>query len=255
MQVSLDSPAVIHGIGLFETMLVKRGAIGFLEEHLARMTSSAMTLGFPLPDAPLFRREAERAAAVATNGEAALRCVYVAGGSSIADPWTLAARCGEIPPLTISRRAHGRVATLHSSLARSLPQHKLTSYAACVVGLRRAVAAGADEGLFVTRGGEILEGTATNVFAVAGDRLITAPVAAGVLPGIVRAWALAEAGRLGIPTEERPPSVAELLGGSFLTGSLTGLAAVSVVDGQDCHPPGQVFKALMDGWTTGISLP
>lgn len=244
-QVALDSPAVAHGLGLFETMLVTRGRIVLLEEHLARMTRSAEALGFPLPDGDAFRREANDAAATAAGDEAALRCLYVASG---AHAWTLAAEPHPIPPLTLSRRAHGRVVTLDPSLTRALPEHKLTSYAPCVIGLRRAAAAGADEGLFVTRDGLILEGTATNVFAVTGRSLITAP--ADVLPGIMRGWVLEHATKLGLTLDARCPSPDELREGSFLTGSLTLLAPIQRVNGDSCRPPGEVFAALAEAWRT-----
>lgn len=241
-QLAIDSPAVAHGLGLFETMLVTRGRVVLLEEHLARMTRSAATLGFPTPDGDAFRREAIDAAATAGE-EAALRCLYVA--SSLHE-WTLAAEVHAIPPLTLSRRTHGRVITLDPTLTRALPEHKMTSYAPCVIGLRRAAAMGADEGLFVTREGLILEGTATNVFAIANRSLITAP--AGILPGIMRAWVLEHAASAGIAIEERCPSLDELREGSFLTGSLTLLAPIQHVNGERCRAPGEIFEVLAEGW-------
>ena len=246
MLVPIASPAVAHGMGLFETLLVQRGRIAFADEHFARMQRSAAVLDFPAPDAGAFHVELQRARNEAKDDEAALRCLYVAAGESMDDPWTLAAQCGPIPPLTRSRRAHGRVVTLDPTLTRALPEHKLTSYAACVIGLRRAAAAGADEGLFLTRDGAVLEGTATNVFAVASDgRLITAPVAAGILPGIVRAWVIGEAARRNIVVEERTPYVDELLRGAFLTGSLTGIAPIRTVDGRACDAPPAIVGELL----------
>jgi len=254
-QIPMGSPAVAHGIGLFETMLVTRGTILFLEEHLARMTRSAKALGFPIPDAARFREEAAQAVAGFRENEAALRCLHVAGGVSITDPWTFAAQCGPVPQRTLARRTHGRVATLDPSLTRALPEHKLTSYAPCVIGLSHAAAAGAEEGLFVTRDGAILEGTATNVFAVIADRVITAPITAGILPGITRAWVLAEATSLGIVIEERAPTLHELCAGSFLTGSLTGVVAVREVNGRACGEAGAAFEALAERWRKRIDFP
>jgi branched-subunit amino acid aminotransferase/4-amino-4-deoxychorismate lyase len=243
LQVAIDSPAVAHGLGLFETMLVVCGQVVLLEEHLARMTASASALGFPLPDADAFRREAMHAAAP-VNDEAALRCLYVA---SSVDEWTLAMTLQPIPAMTLSRRAHGRVITLDAALTRALPEHKMTSYAPCVIGLRRAAALSADEGLFVASDGAILEGTATNVFAVSDRALITA--SSGVLPGIMRAWVLEEAKALGVATEERAPSRDELRDGAFLTSSLTLLAPIRSLDGEPCRAPGEIFEAIARRWS------
>lgn len=248
MHVPIDSPAVAHGVGLFETMLVERGQAVLAPEHFARMQRSAAALGFPPPDREAFDGEVSRAAASAAEGEAALRCVYIAGGGDLNDPWTLAAHAHPIAPATLARRAHGRVVLLDRSLVRSLPEHKLTSYAACVIGLRRAAAAGADEGLFVTPEGRVLEGTSTNVFAVTSRGVVTAPLSAGILPGIMRAWVLAEAARAGVNVEERAPSPGELREGSFLTGSLTLLAPVRVLDGEPCADAGAFFEHLTERW-------
>ncbi|HYO77556.1 MAG TPA: aminotransferase class IV [Thermoanaerobaculia bacterium] len=247
-QIAADSPAVAHGVGLFETMLVTRGRIILAPEHFARMHRSAELLGFPLPDHAAFDDELVRACACVVHDEVALRCLYVAGGATVDDRWTLAAQCTPIPPLTLARRTHARAITLEPSLTRALPQHKLTSYAPCVIGLRTAVVAGANEGLFITPAAEVLEGTATNVFAVAGNRLITAPVSAGVLPGTVRAWLLTEAARLGIEIEERPPTAAEITTGALLTGSLTGVVPLRVLDGRPCGEATPLAQVLIQRW-------
>jgi branched-chain amino acid aminotransferase len=122
----------------------------------------------------------------------------------------------------------------------------MTSYAACVLGLRAALAAGADEGLFVDGRGRVLEGTNTNVFAVSGDTLVTARV--GILPGIVRGWVIEHAARVIF----RAPTVEELREGSFLTSSLTTLAPIVSVDGLRCRKPGAMFTKLRRLWSAGV---
>ncbi len=240
----MTSPAVAHGIGLFETMLVVRGRVLHRDAHFARMARSAAELGFP----PLQREHFNEQVAQAAQKDEAVRCLYL---QSDAETWLLHASAMPIPPLTLLRRAHGRAISL--ALTRSLPQHKLTSYAACALGLRQAAAAGADEGFFTTRDGLVLEGTATNVFAIRGSTLVTARVEDGVLPGIVRAWVLAEAARLGFAIEEHPPSPAELREGGFFTGSLTTLAALRALDGAPCRAPGEAFDELVRRWREAVA--
>jgi len=227
------SPAVAAGVGLFETMLVHDGRAIQAEEHCRRMRDSCAALGFPVVDASAFAATVQQAIATARDG--AVRCTYVAAGP-IDDPsgWLLDATSFPIPPATLSRRENGSAVTLGGGFARALPRHKLTSYAVCVAGLRQAVAGGGDEGLFVTRDGAILEGTATNLFAVQGTTLVTAPVTAGILRGIVRDWVLAQVPSLGLTVEERPPAAAELRAGGFFTGSLTTIAPLRMLDGEPC---------------------
>lgn len=238
---SADSPAVAHGIGLFETMLVIGGRVVQLDEHFQRLAASADALQFPPPSERGFRAAVARAARnVQSLDEAALRCLYVEDTAR----WRLVATAGPIPPTTLRRRKGARVITLDRELSRAIPHHKLTSYAASIVGLRAAIAADADEGLFLDRCGRILEGTATNAFAIAGDTLITAPTRAAILPGIVRAWVLDNAARVGLAVIERAPTIDELRAGSFLTSSLTTLAPIARLDGVACRTPGRAFARL-----------
>lgn len=237
-----------HGIGLFETMLVVRGRALDVEPHAARMDASAAALGLPRIDARTFAQEVAGAAAQASDlDEAALRCVWAAVRPDLGDPasWLLQASIGPVPETTLRRRSLGRLATLTPHFTRALPQHKLTSYAVCVFGLRDALARGADEGLFVAPDGSALEGTATNVFALRGSTLVTAPIAAGILPGIVRAQVLELAASIGIAVEWRCPTPHELRKGSFLTGSLTGVVPIRALDGAACDPPGEAFAEIM----------
>jgi branched-chain amino acid aminotransferase len=255
--IGLTSPAVTQGVGLFETLLAIRGRAIQPAEHFARLAASATSLGFPPPSTKVFFSAIESAAKeVRSFDEAAVRCLYIATGKELDDPsaWLLAATASPIPAVTQQRRALGRLVTLDRDLSRALPRHKSTSYAVCAVALRQAVARGADEGAFVTAAGLVLEGTSTNLLALAGDRLITAPVAAGILPGVVRAWVLDRARQLGLVCEERPPSAAELMAGSFMTSSLTLLTPIRALNGSPCTPPGPAFAELERRYAEVLAL-
>lgn len=210
--------------GLFETMLAIGGRVVQRDEHFARLARSARELGLPTPDEEEFRSAV--AGAVRSEEEMAVRCIYEDG--------KFTATTGPIPIVTLHRRDGAHVVTLGPAVVRDRPSHKLTSY----LTSRPAIPAGANEALFVDGRGHILEGTTTNVFAIAGETLITARDA--VLPGIVRAWVIEHATKV----IQRRPTVAELRAGSFLTSSLTPLAPIVTLDGVACRPPGRVFVEL-----------
>ncbi len=240
LRLSADAPALAHGLGLFETMLVVRGRAVQVEEHLQRMLASARALSFPPPDENAFRRAVMNAAReVASLEEAALRCMFLAMSDTT---WRLIATASPVPEATMRRRRRGRAITLTHS--RALPEHKLTSYATSTIGLREAIAKDADEGLFLDNCGRVLEGTATNIFAIDGTTLLTAPLRAGILPGVVRAWVIANASRVGLTLIERTPSIEELRRSSFFTSSLTLLAPIRRIDGIACTTPGPAFAKL-----------
>lgn len=191
-------------MNVFETMLVIGGRIVQLDEHVARMGQPCRQVAFD---------------AIRDDEEHAIRVVYEDG--------RLTATAFTIPEITRSRRVHGRVVTLPASITRPMPQFKRYPED---LHLRHLIPDGADEALFVTPDGDVLEGTSTNVFALRDDTLITAPD--GVLPGIVRGRVLARAPKLGFRIEYRPPTVDDLLHGGFLTSSLTTLAPIRTLNGQ-----------------------
>ena len=202
---------------LFETMLVSGGRVIQRDEHFRRMRASCVALGYPVVDTETF------ANAVAAVPDGAVRCTWHP------DDGRLEVVSFPIPRTTLLRRERGRAVTLDRTFMRSLPQHKLAPYDVSVAGLRHAVSMDADEGLFTDHEGNVLEGTATNVFAVSGKTLITAP--AGILPGVVREWVFAQP---DFTIAERPPTPAELRRGGFMTSSLTLIAPLRMLDGAPC---------------------
>lgn len=226
---------------LFETMLAVDGHLVQLDEHIERMARSCRDLEWPPLDEEAFRVAVRNAAG---TGSGAVRAVNAQGAiTALAFP---------IPDATRLRRTHGRAITLDRAVRRSLPRHKLLPhYAVCSDALRAAIAAGADEALFVAPDGAILEGTSTNVFAVRDDALVSAPD--GILPGIVRAWVLATARGMGLRIEERAPTADDIRGGAFFTGSLTTLAPIRTLDGHECATPGKAYAELARLYATKCS--
>lgn len=254
--IESDAPAVTWGVGLFETMLVVGRRVPFLADHHRRMSVSANWLGFPAPDRENFARVVRDAIAAVADEEAGVRCSWLATDPDLDDEnsWRLAARARPLPNTVLARRGRGRVTILESDLVRTVPNHKTTSYLASILGLRRAMASGADEGLFVDEQGGILEGTMTNIFAVRENLLIT-PSTDRILPGITRQWVIDHAGEVGLDVDLRALTCADLLGGSFMTSSLTGLAPVRAVDGRPAREPFEAFEMLKREFHEAVGLP
>ncbi|HEX6100000.1 MAG TPA: aminotransferase class IV [Thermoanaerobaculia bacterium] len=224
--------------GLFETMLAVDGRIVQLDEHVQRMARSCRELGWEPLDEDAFRSAAN---AIVQTEEHAVRVIY--------DHGALTAERFAIPHTTRSRRIHGRAVTLDPAFVRAPAQHKRVPED---LALRDLIPPDADECLFVTGNGRILEGTGTNVFAVRDDVLITAPDR--VLPGIVRAWVLATAPTLGLRIEERAPAASDVHRGAFFTGSLTTLAPIRVLNGRPCAAPGPAYEELREMFRRRVTL-
>lgn len=247
-RVDTGSQSVLWGVGLFETMLVVRGRVVLGQRHFERMSAAAGELGIPAPAPEQWQHAVGSALhAAPEHDELALRVTLLdpeAHGDRSA-AWKLVATAFELPPVTLSRRRNGRVILLPPDVQRAMPRYKSLSHLASVVGLRRARDAGADEGLFTTADSRVLEGTSTNIFAIEGGTLLTPPVDAGILPGIVRGWVIENASHAGLAVQTRTLTREDLLGGSFLTSSLTLLSPIRSVDGETASDPGEPFHILL----------
>lgn len=121
-----------------------------------------------------------------------------------------------------------------------------------VLARQAAAEAGAYEAI-LHRDGMVMEGAATNCFAVVGGVLRTAPLSNYILPGITRSLLLPLAAKLGIPAEERSvtlrelPAVEEL----FVCGTTTDVQAIVVLDGAPIASgvPGPVTCRLRDAYS------
>jgi para-aminobenzoate synthetase/4-amino-4-deoxychorismate lyase len=85
---------------------------------------------------------------------------------------------------------------------------------------RLAALTGCDEAIFLNERGELAEGSRTNIFVRRKDMLVTPPLAAGVLDGILRRE-LIEAGKC----REEVLTAVDLRGQVLLGNSLRGLIA------------------------------
>lgn len=97
-----------------------------------------------------------------------------------------------------------------------------------VLAKNAAVAAGADEAVFIDAG-FVTECSASNLFAVIGGKLVTHPIGSKVLPGITRLVLLEIADELGIEVDERAISEDEAPWASelFITSTLREISWVS----------------------------
>jgi branched-chain amino acid aminotransferase len=117
-----------------------------------------------------------------------------------------------------------------------------------VMALAEARRAGGDEALVLNTRGRVVGGSASNLFLVSGETLLTPSPADGALPGITREAVIEIAAAEGIPVREEAPAPDELAraGEIFLTSSLRGLAPVVSVAEEAIGEgePGAVFRRM-----------
>lgn len=238
-----DDLGVLRGDGVFETVRLANGRPHALAAHLVRLAASAAALDLPSPDLAAWRRLVARvAAAWGDSGEAAIRLVLTRGVDGADEP-TAFAMAAAIPERVLRQRGTGvRVVTMTRGLASSehadapwlLAGVKTTSYAVNMSAQRHALAAGADDVIFVSTDGFVLEApTATVVWAV-GETLHTPPVDLGILAGTTVRTLFENAASQGFTTAVSRSTVDDLHAADavWLVSSTRGAIAVSALDGR-----------------------
>ncbi len=207
-----------------------------LQEHLQRLQRSAARIGLPLPSA---LAEATRET-VEANGlrEAAVRLTLSRG---IALPGLEPPDRPEPTCVITARPAPTPPASLCAGTATGrLNEHALTAglkrlgYLDSILALAQARNAGYDDALVLDTAGHLAEGTASNLFVVAGGVLRTPPLACGVLPGITRAAVIEIASEIELQVSETilEPAILQTAEEAFLTSSIREVVPLLAVDGR-----------------------
>lgn len=242
-----------YGDGVYEVIRAYNGTPFLLDEHFARLGESCakMRIGAyltPLEDVP-----ARLLAENHLTGDALIYLQVTRG---------TAPRSHVFPPPETKPTvyglawqfkpnpawAEGMVTILEPDVRWSRCDIKVTSLIPNSFSAQRAKEMGAHEGLFV-RDGVLQEATLSNIFAVYGGEVRTAPLSNYILPGITRALVLDLCREHGIPCRETPIFATEVFQADevFLTSTVYDVAPVRAIEGRDLpkeHPVTDRIVAL-----------
>jgi branched-chain amino acid aminotransferase len=109
---------------------------------------------------------------------------------------------------------------------------KTLGYLENMLAHAEAVNAGCDEAILLNDEGGVAECSASNIFVVEADRIITPPIEAGILPGITRRVVIDLAPSLGVKISQESFSVERLLNAeeAFITNSVIEIMPISAID-------------------------
>jgi branched-chain amino acid aminotransferase len=230
--ISVFDHGLVVGDGVFETILLHRGAPFALSRHLDRLERSAAGLGIGPVEREAIAGGIAGVVASVPFSLGRIRVTLTAGrgplGSGRLDgPPSVVVACSPFEederPAAVSvvpwtRNEHGALAGL-----------KTTSYAENALALAFAAERGAGEAIFANTAGMLCEGTGSNIFVVRDGELLTPPLSSGCLAGVTRALVLERVGgrEADIPLDAlHDPRVTE----AFLTSTLRGVQAIGRVD-------------------------
>jgi branched-chain amino acid aminotransferase len=228
-RIPVTDDGLLRGDGGFEVLRVYGGRPFAMDDHLARLGRTCAGLRLDV-DLDAVRAES---LAVITEPESLLRLVVTRGGHRIA----IAEPLPERPPAA-------RVMTVTYAPTRVLNRLKTLSYGANMLAVRLAQEQGFDEALLVTPHGRVLEGPTWTFFWVAGGRLLTPPLADGILDSITRSRLLEECDVTEAPCTLDDLGSAEE---AFIASSVREVMPISAVDDIVLpDAPGPVTRAALD---------
>lgn len=239
---------VNRGDGIFETAVVRRGRAQALDAHLDRFARSAALLDLPEPRRDLWDAAVRRAAEVVSapgvlaDGEVASVKFVMTRGDEFdrGEPhgWVLGIAGAE--PTAVRDRGVAVVLLdrgyRHDVMQTSpwlLQGAKTLAYAVHEAAIREAVRRGAQDVVFTSADGYVLEGPRSTLVARIDGVLVTPVPSSGVLPGTTQADAF---GALdGLPHEVRLVTVDEFAraDAAWLCSSTRGAVPVNRVDDVD----------------------
>lgn len=272
----------LYGEGVYETLRTYRHRPFLFERHMRRLRQSAglMALDVPFSDEELRARMDETVAAhphlrQGSGGQAGGQLRQGFGGQEAYIRVLLTRGVGELtynpaatptPSLVIIVKpfpvppertfAEGiRVALV--SVRRNHPQAlnpmiKSNNLINNALAMQEALREGAEEALMQNQAGELVECSQSNFFIVRDGNVLTAPLSAGLLPGITREFVLELADELGIPGRESrlTPADLEQADEAFITGTTREVTPVIAVSRTTIGSgkPGGITKRLLQAF-------
>lgn len=226
----------LFGEGLFETWRTYKGRAYGLPDHLARMAKSARHIGIPFdPEEPWEKRCNEltrRAGMLDQDGAVRMTITRGNGPVSLTVDKTVAPTTlmlfRPLEPTLGAAKSKGvavHLVSVGTGVSERWRQVKSLNYLPAILARVEAKKHGCFEAVYYTEGsgkqpGTVLEGTTSNLFVVKRGVVRTAPISAGLLPGVTRRKTLRLARAVASVKEERF-TIEDLLSADevFLTAS------------------------------------
>jgi 4-amino-4-deoxychorismate lyase len=249
-EIDITDRGLAYGDGLFETMAIREGRLRFLARHLDRLQEGCLRLRLTAPDRQGLAADLAAATQGIRHGVLKLLLTRGPGPRGYAPPATPAATLAWCVVATEPRQSGPIEIRWCETMAAANP----VSAGLKTLGRLDQVLARAEwlqpqisEGLMTSTEGRLIGGTASNVFLVTGDRLLTPSVNRAGIAGVMRGIVLETARQAGVAAvvADLPPSTVAGASEVFLTNALTGIRPVHRLGGL-AWSTGPVTRLLRD---------
>ncbi|MGP9650194.1 4-amino-4-deoxychorismate lyase [Arthrobacter sp. MYb211] len=263
-QLPVTAQGVTRGDGVFESMLYTNQAVRKMEAHLARLAISAEACDLVIPDEHRWRAAIDTAVAdfdADGGAEEAVVKLVVSRADSDAEQALCWVTVAPAPQLGKDQRETGIDVLLldrgyDSKLAERAPWllmgAKTLSYAVNMAALRFAHKHGAQDVIFTSSDGVVLEGPTSTVLIAQRDgdtkRLITPMLETGILPGTTQSAIFDAAEQYGWELGYGPLRPEDLYqaDGVWLVSSVRLLTAVHTLDAKPLRLDAELHAELSE---------
>lgn len=256
-QLRVDDLAPVRGDGIFEALSYRGGVMHGIDDHLVRLARSAQAMDLPEPDPDLWRRAIDAAVdAHDSCDEIVVRFVISRGVEATGKltAWVLAS---PVPQHTLDERSTGIDVVLldrgfDTDVARRAPWllmgAKTLSYAVNMAGTRYAKSRGADEVIFLSSDGALLEAPTSTVVLISGNTLYTPDPDFGILHGTTQLELFRRANEFGLTVQYARLTPEDMLeaDGVWVVSSVRVVVRVNSVDGKPVNHDSERDKQLFD---------
>lgn len=229
-----------RGDGIFESIGVVDGHAQEVGPHLARLAHSAALCDLPTPNERQWEQAIARVAAECPPGESVIKLILSRGVEHGPSP-TAWATVASAPDNGAVRERGIRVVTLDRGYDAGAPARapwlllgaKTLSYATNMAAIREARRRGADDAVFVSSDGVLLEGPTSSLVLRRGDRFVTPEPGAGILHGTTQLSLFAHLVDRGFEVgyDTLPAAALAEADAAWLVSSVRLAAPITAVDG------------------------
>lgn len=246
-EVDVQAPALSvgefssqRGDGVFESIGVVEGHANEVEAHVQRLAHSAQLCDLPAPNLDQWRQAAAVAAARIPEAEGVVKLILSRGVEHGPAP-TAWATASPAPDHSGVRRNGVRVVTLDRGYDLGAAERapwlllgaKTLSYAVNMAALREAHRRGADDAVFVTRDGFVLEAPTASLIIRRADEFLTPAPSGGILHGTTQLSVFEHLESRGLRTGYATLTASDLAtaDAAWLVSSVRLAVAITAVDG------------------------